>query len=711
MTQLVTESIWHFAGYLHLCELLNDTPVHYTGAPTYKFASYTPDQIPSGEIDLWRTPSQGSKSVQFNVDARSPTTAHHELERPIPQVLPIPKRVDLLVEPAEPEDRLVPKDGAGHFSFAPGGGEFEVKISLTYDVGPTRFTEFSIEQLNVMFDLDALLGFSDHQGAGTSFTKDPTLIVNRIIHSAEKLIPEGAIADLRPDGSDISLDGQADHINPFPIDLSGARRADALSVDETSHYVNGVRLDDPDEPIDASDAIISQGAAIQAAVQEFNAKFEDKDAAGEDAEVSLPSPTDAEDDTGEVAEGEHVHVVTDTTPTGGYAQESTTGANSALNVAVIDDRADGIASLVIEGDLHETNAIIQVNVLADKDFARASGQDVARSIVDHNNSLKNEATFIADPGVVFGDGVTGFSGALNWHITYVTGDYWNIATLSQTNVLVDGDLSQQTTASAHYTAVLGANGQLNFVELSEGSLDYDLIIVGGNYYDYNTILQLNLVYDADVIKQLLSGEGSQTVEAGGNALTNDASIVGIGSEDFKPMTADVQFLVDAVAEQQPFLFPAQALGLPGNGTDRLDVLYVSGDYFDLDLIYQTNVIADGDKIEQSALTGEGADELAQAITAGANDATNVALIIDVDSLSGYQYLGGEVYEDTMLVQANIVVGEDEEDALDASSLHPDVVAAVAAMSDDATEHSNTPSAEGDHVTDGMGTDLLGGVMA
>lgn len=715
MTQLVTESIWHFAGYLHLCELLNDTPVHYSGAPTYKFATFTPEELPRGASGLRVPPPHESKSVHFNVDARSAATAHNKLALSEFALVPeAPERADVLVRPTDPAaNRDVPQDGSGFFDFAPdGGGQLDVKISLTYEIGPTRFSEFVVQQTNVLFDLDVLLGNSGHQVAGFALPKDPTPIVARMIKSAEKLIPEDAIPMAKPDGSDVSMDGQSQGANPFPIDLSGAKHADVLNVSETSHYVNGVRLDDPDEPIDASSAINSQGASIQAAVEHFNEKFEEAGSAGEDTGASDPTPSD--DDLGEsqTAEGEHVHIETDTTPTGGYAQESTTGANAALNIAILDDRTDGIASLVIEGDLNETNAIIQVNVLADKDYVRASGQDVARSIVEHSNSLTNEATFVADPGTVFGDGVTGFSGALDWHITYVTGDYWDIATLSQTNVLVDGDLSQQTTASAHYTAVLGANGELNFVELSQGSLEYDLIIVGGTYYDYNTILQLNLVYDADVIKQLLGGEGSQTADAGSNALTNDASIVGIGSEDFKPMTADVQALADAVAEQQPFLYPAQALGIPGNGTDRLDVLYVSGDYYDLDLIFQTNVIADADKVEQRAPSGQDSEELSQTATAGANEATNVALIIDVDSLSGYQYVGGEVYEDTMLVQANIVVGEDEEEALDGSSLHPDVVAAIAAMSDDgAHDGSDAHASDADHAADVVSADLLGGVMA
>jgi hypothetical protein len=67
-----------------------------------------------------------------------------------------------------------------------------------------------------------------------------------------------------------------------------------------------------------------------------------------------------------------------------------------------------------------------------------------------------------------------------------------------------------------------------------------------------------------------------------------------------------------------------------------------------------------------------------------------------------------VYEDTLLVQANIVTDDGEATG---SDLHPDVVAAIAAMSGsagDAVAPHNTPH---DHPDVGSGVDVMGGILS
>jgi len=221
--------------------------------------------------------------------------------------------------------------------------------------------------------------------------------------------------------------------------------------------------------------------------------------------------------------------------------------------------------------------------------------------------------------------------------------------------------------------------------------------------------------DEDAVLQALGGSGAQTGEVNGNTLLNDAAIVSIGSESFQALEGSAADLAQAVAEKQEIVDAETTLGIPGNGTGTLKVLYVAGDYYDLDVIVQTNIILDPDAVEQAAL--DGADEngrgeemaLDQAAVSGGNAAINLALIIDVDSLSGYQYLGGEQYEETLLVQANILSDEDEIDV--GRDLHPDVVAAVAAMNDDdgvaISDSTSDYAASPSH----HGADVLGSVMS
>ncbi len=44
MAQLVVETIWHFAGYTHIAELLATDPIHYWGGFTYRMAGYVPPE-------------------------------------------------------------------------------------------------------------------------------------------------------------------------------------------------------------------------------------------------------------------------------------------------------------------------------------------------------------------------------------------------------------------------------------------------------------------------------------------------------------------------------------------------------------------------------------------------------------------------------------------------------------------------------------------
>lgn len=701
MSQPVTEIIWHFAGYLHIADILAYEAVAFSGAPVFRTAGYGSHEHEGGPSGL-RLPAIGNSKPVVTFEPQAGPAAE---KVPLLQLNFHAQALSASAFAELPAIEFEFANPIGPIAYgASFGGASGPEIHVTYSEVPTYVFDITIAQTNILFDLDTLLGDAIKLPDGTVPPIDP--LVAGMIDAAEALIPEWALPSMSPSGVD--AEGNATPFNPAPIGTAGEDGATALAVEETSEYVNGVHTDGPTgtgHPIDAGSAIAAQIADISDAIVNFNPP-EDEGAApppGSEAESGAP---------------QNIAVENHGTPTGGYAQESLTGENEALNIAILEDQADALSSLVIGGDYHETNAIIQINILHDNDTVNVSGAGVAQSIIAGNNSLTNEATFVADPGSVFGDGVSGFSGALEWHVTYVDGDYWNIATLTQTNVIIDGDLSEQTTANTHYTAVLGANNQLSFVALAEGAPVYDLIIIDGDYVDYNTVLQINVVLDDDVVFQMLGGEGSQSVDAGTNTLRNDASIVSIGSEDFKPLTGNAAALADAIAAQDASIDAIAALGLPGNGTGSLNILYVSGDYYDLDLLVQTNVIADADSIAQLAPDGaqgiEGADTsggLSQTATAGANSAANIALIVDVDSLSGYQYLGGEVYEDTLLVQANIIIDDDE--YLTSTDLHPDVVAALAAMSESDADHVQSGYATDAEASDpaGASSDVLGGVMA
>ena len=88
------------------------------------------------------------------------------------------------------------------------------------------------------------------------------------------------------------------------------------------------------------------------------------------------------------------------------------------------------------------------------------------------------------------------------------------------------------------------------------------------------------------------------VDSGNNELVNAATIESFGDDNFEPMNDDMQALAGAIAGGMTSLDPA-LFGHLLIGTDGvINVLYVTGDYYDVNAIWQTNVTSDIDVILQ-----------------------------------------------------------------------------------------------------------------
>ncbi len=116
-------------------------------------------------------------------------------------------------------------------------------------------------------------------------------------------------------------------------------------------------------------------------------------------------------------------------------------------------------------------------------------------------------------------------------------------------------------------------------------------------------------------------------------------------------------MVTAIEEEQPTLGPNYGWFVPGNGSGVLNVLYVTGDYYDINAIWQNNVISDLDTaIQYLAPTPptENASDgtFTQSVSTGGNHALNEAIIVDVGATSSF--VAGDVYQDTILIQGNLV---------------------------------------------------------
>jgi hypothetical protein len=118
--------------------------------------------------------------------------------------------------------------------------------------------------------------------------------------------------------------------------------------------------------------------------------------------------------------------------------------------------------------------------------------------------------------------------------------------------------------------------------------------------------------------------------------------------------------------------------VPGSGSGVLNVLFVTGDYYDINAIWQFNVISDVDTAIQflggtppADIAGDGS--LTQSVSSGSNIASNEAVIVDAGAT--FSYVEGDVYQDTILIQGNLI-GENNDQVTvgDPTALIPEIVA-------------------------------------
>ena len=339
----------------------------------------------------------------------------------------------------------------------------------------------------------------------------------------------------------------------------------------------------------------------------------------------------------------------------GVGQWAETGANTSFNAALLVDLTESGQTMIVMGDYFHTNAIFQTNSLIDHDHVEVTG-GAAPATTSGNDTTDNIADFIEHPGLYAT--IPAHFGGWEWHVDVAKGDYYSIHTVSQTNLLMDNDVVTQTEAGAHYEAVAGGNGEINLTELFDGDIHYDLIIVAGSYHGMNVIFQNNILLDNDQIQQLTGGSGSsQTANSGDNQLTNAATIETFGGDKILPMDDQLQALVGLIAGGVTSLDPSFGKILAGpDGV--IKVLYVTGDYYDVNAIWQTNVTSDVDVMLQLLDPSKNAasinpdDPGTQSLSTGGNKLTNEAAIVDVAATN--TYVNGEAYTDTILVQANLL---------------------------------------------------------
>lgn len=348
------------------------------------------------------------------------------------------------------------------------------------------------------------------------------------------------------------------------------------------------------------------------------------------------------------------------------AQAIVLGHDTAANAALIVDTSAAPLTMIVEGNAYSANIIVQANVVQNIDQVAVSGAPDLGAIFDAN-SIHNTATFAELPYVVSGT-ATG-SLAQTYAVTVVNGDLYDVNTVTQQNVLYNDSLYVGTPKTDHYYAVLGTDGQENALYVTHDGPSYDVLIVRGSSYQVNEILQENVLSSNNTIGVAFNPDNgaSDMLKAGGNTISNQASIEVIGAQGWQPTTPDLQAFV------QSLMASGEASGalpaLPSYGSD-VTVTVVEGNYYQLNLISQTNVVANSTSA-LADLTKAGAGTPGT-VLAGVDTLSNAATIVSAHALDT-QYVSGQQYSMSMLVQTNIVDAHATTSGASPAALSPDLV--------------------------------------
>lgn len=674
MANFVTETIAHFIGYLHLDQLFNLDAKHYSGAPVYTTRAYTsepPKQVSSFPAEL---PERAGSPALPNPHVEPPS-GHARLpgSASAPDPVLVSEIPVMTIEP--PESVQVPR-----VEFAISSSQKVIDPSVTYTIGGRQDMLVDVLQRNTLLDddtvLDRLLAVGD-----LSVSPQVAERIQFLVETAVGEVPDGMWASFGlPTGVSRQHSSIGDAVDIGPGDDAPRPASYAHAVGPDGTHVNGVQVDDEGQ------SLIEQSDTLAAVIQSIMGEGQIGDTR---TTAHAPKPEFSTEAAQAFA------------PTGGVAQIVSAGGNEAANVTALYDLGDAFGSRIIVGDYYERNIIAQVNVLDSSGGGGISDLALLSTVLKNDSGLRNEAAFVSEPGLLYGTPTFGYPGAIHWQVDYVNGDLVDITSVIQRNFVIDNDISQSTQSTAHQVVTLGENDQINIASLAELGKSYDLIIIGGDYFKYNAIFQFNIVIDEDAVFEWTDHGGRLTYGSGGNSLVNDAAIVGIGGNLHNPLTAEATALSDAIGGRAATLNGAWTIGLPGNGNDIFEVLYVAGNYHSYNILLQSNIMSDVDAIARSLTEGDSAET-------GRNTASNVALIYDLESQSAYQMIGGEAYEESFLIQANIIFDETTE-AQSSLDLENGLVAVLTAMGEDAPVSAHTDDDAG-FVPASAHADVLGAML-
>lgn len=354
------------------------------------------------------------------------------------------------------------------------------------------------------------------------------------------------------------------------------------------------------------------------------------------------------------------NVATEPAPAPG-SHELVYGANSLVNQASVLSAAITAPVVAVAAGVYSYNIISQTNVWSDIDtlsgVAGAGGGSVAAAVGGGATQALNLASF-ATFSYPMPDSTGTGEAPQYWVTATLEGSLISCNWIEQFNLMSDNDITSITLQAEQTLMLMGTNGAVNQISLKELGSSYDLIIVDGQIINLNAVLQTNVLLDDDRV--MVSGNAGAEVGAevgsGDNLLVNDASITQSGQNNIVATTADIDAMLAGAASGQVTL-PQSVLEDPAfRDLPVVRVLHIEGDLVSVNILRQTNVLADSDQIEVYRDELMAAGDAVQVI-AGSNVLVNAASIAEF-GVDATIYSGGEVYSDALLLQAELISTDD-----------------------------------------------------
>lgn len=327
-----------------------------------------------------------------------------------------------------------------------------------------------------------------------------------------------------------------------------------------------------------------------------------------------------------------------------------TGGNFVINETVISQQAPDAGLIIVAGDVISLTSISQTNVLQNID------QGIETE--DASDLLINASEITLNSSLEDGSASGQVTMPSNWNVTRIEGDLISANWVEQQNFITDHDTATITWSAEDSYISLGENTGLNQVLSLDFTMHYDLIIIGGQMVDFNLIRQTNILLDDDT----LSWDADHSFGAGGadNLLANFAQVNSTGTDSYQTLNSEYSDLIDGLADGYDGFPVGVDLSAAGGGT--LNVLYISGDYFNVNMIDQINTLGDADQVDVvfDAMSERAAETDGDiTFTHGSNALVNIATILD-SGLDSTVMAGGQIYDDATLYQAGMVTeaGED-----------------------------------------------------